>query len=643
MKRRNSPLNLQFLDQIKFDEDSPDLEIVQGNSGCTPSCEVALSTDSESKYSEWTSTKVVEQVERYNKILHQPALINNLKDGGRNIIDKVKELEREKARRELRRKKAPCQSKSSTSMALQPVHDGKDENTFRYPNQKIFVDSKIQAQSKTDCHVVVSKNNEAAGTSICLEIARIQRKQCNADSQISIQKRKQEQAQNLLVDRMSPHIEACDSTFEDKLSNSSAASGLSSRGGGSEYQVGSLHCSEHCASSSQKHRCNSLNQRIRSVPLQANADENKLFTPCQRRVCSSPATFLPALSQESLDTEVLYCSPGESSLGRAISSKRGHTATIGESPDMAMEVSDDEDRRQVKDSVTAPQSCSRNHPKRQGLRSTSRWKEGLKIAYPDRNDPEAVEVLYSDLQHLEPSEFLNDTIIDFYIKYIQRPDFLSNDKKRISYFFNSFFYKKLLLGKKRTKVLDPFSKMRKWTKGINIFTKVYLLVPIHDSAHWSLAIICFAHSGDIVLPHILHLDSMSSGHASEDVFRVLKSYLESEWKYTLQADATNPTRPKICLANTIQKRVQVPLQENEWDCGLFLLYYIECFVQNAPLQLTPSNLANMFGRLWFKPEEASNLRYVIQALLKSLFEREDMETQTCRNTGPLEVYMEDMD
>jgi Ulp1 family protease len=34
-----------------------------------------------------------------------------------------------------------------------------------------------------------------------------------------------------------------------------------------------------------------------------------------------------------------------------------------------------------------------------------------------RDDPDAVEILHSDLQRLAPLEFLNDTLIDFYIKY----------------------------------------------------------------------------------------------------------------------------------------------------------------------------------------------------------------------------------
>lgn len=44
--------------------------------------------------------------------------------------------------------------------------------------------------------------------------------------------------------------------------------------------------------------------------------------------------------------------------------------------------------------------------------------EDVKLAYPSKEDPEAVEVEYQDLGRLAPLEFLNDTIIDFYIKYV---------------------------------------------------------------------------------------------------------------------------------------------------------------------------------------------------------------------------------
>jgi ubiquitin-like-specific protease 1C/D len=116
--------------------------------------------------------------------------------------------------------------------------------------------------------------------------------------------------------------------------------------------------------------------------------------------------------------------------------------------------------------------------------------EGHKVAYPSRDDPEAVEIVHSDLLRLAPEEFLNDTVIDFYIKYIQRPEALTLEDKKRFHFFNSFFYKKLsevIRGKKK-KGGGDFLKLRKWTKGMNIFEKDYLFVPIHNS--YTLTLSC---------------------------------------------------------------------------------------------------------------------------------------------------------
>jgi Ulp1 family protease len=35
---------------------------------------------------------------------------------------------------------------------------------------------------------------------------------------------------------------------------------------------------------------------------------------------------------------------------------------------------------------------------------------------------------------------------------------------------------------------------------------------------------------------------------------------------------------------------QVPRQRNEYDCGLFMLYYIDKFIQEAPERLTKESL-----------------------------------------------------
>ena len=44
--------------------------------------------------------------------------------------------------------------------------------------------------------------------------------------------------------------------------------------------------------------------------------------------------------------------------------------------------------------------------------------QGLKALYPPGGGPDSVQVVASDLARLDPDEFLNDTIIDFFIKCI---------------------------------------------------------------------------------------------------------------------------------------------------------------------------------------------------------------------------------
>ena len=52
-------------------------------------------------------------------------------------------------------------------------------------------------------------------------------------------------------------------------------------------------------------------------------------------------------------------------------------------------------------------------------------------------------------------------------------------------------------------------------QGVDIFSKDFLLIPIHDALHWSLIIVCHPglefESGDRK-PYILHLDSMEGEH-----------------------------------------------------------------------------------------------------------------------------------
>ncbi|KAL9099392.1 MAG: hypothetical protein Q9163_005103 [Psora crenata] len=117
----------------------------------------------------------------------------------------------------------------------------------------------------------------------------------------------------------------------------------------------------------------------------------------------------------------------------------------------------------------------------------SKWNKPL--TYP-KIGKKKTTVDWCDLERLDEGEFLNDTLITFYMRYLeyqieqQNPDLA----KRI-YFFSTFFYERLISTRRETKAIN-YQAVQKWTRHVDIFTYDYVVVPINEQIHWYLAIIC---------------------------------------------------------------------------------------------------------------------------------------------------------
>ncbi|KAG4924414.1 Ubiquitin-like-specific protease 1D [Glycine soja] len=267
-----------------------------------------------------------------------------------------------------------------------------------------------------------------------------------------------------------------------------------------------------------------------------------------------------------------------------------------------------------------------------------------KIYFPSRDDPECVEICYTDTNCLAPEGYLTSTIMNFYIQYLQQQALLTNRSLSDYHFFNTYFYKKLkeAVSYKQSDREMIFAKFRRWWKGVNIFQKAYVLIPIHEDLHWSLIIICIPDKEYESGPIILHLDSLGL-HSSKSVFDNIKSYLIEEKNYMdredVSLDVSIADRIWKCLPRRIESQIiQVPQQKNEYDCGLFVLYFIERFMEEAPERLKRKDL-DMFGRRWFKPQEASNLRVKILKLLleklqNSITDNCNSESSPSSSAGP---------
>lgn len=243
------------------------------------------------------------------------------------------------------------------------------------------------------------------------------------------------------------------------------------------------------------------------------------------------------------------------------------------------------------------------------------------IYYPSRVDPESVEICCLDMESLAPEAYLSSTIMNFYIRYLQKTKPHADVDEY--HFFNTYFYQKLkeaVLSKQNEKEAS-FVRLRRWWKGLNIFEKAYIFLPIHEDLHWSLVIICIPDKEDQLGPILLHLDSLGL-HCSKSLFATIRKFLVEEWKFLRQGEVPAlPISDKIWenLPRRIDENIiQVPQQRNEYDCGLFVLFFMERFIDEVHRRLKKKDFT-MFGRRWFKPEEASCLRMKIRRILEEEF------------------------
>jgi Ulp1 protease family, C-terminal catalytic domain len=99
-------------------------------------------------------------------------------------------------------------------------------------------------------------------------------------------------------------------------------------------------------------------------------------------------------------------------------------------------------------------------------------------------------VEYEDLFRLDEDEFLNDNLIGFFLRYLEQHLEQSNpDLAKKVYFYNSYFFERLMQTSKGKKGID-YESVQKWTRNIDIFSRDFVVVPVNESFHWYVVIIC---------------------------------------------------------------------------------------------------------------------------------------------------------
>ncbi|XP_017028788.1 sentrin-specific protease 6 isoform X3 [Drosophila kikkawai] len=116
------------------------------------------------------------------------------------------------------------------------------------------------------------------------------------------------------------------------------------------------------------------------------------------------------------------------------------------------------------------------------------------LMYPPKTSG-SLCIRMEDYVCLTKESYLNDIIIDFYLVWLRNTQIPEALRER-THIFSTFFYKRLTTltrptDMKQTAAQKRHARVQKWTKGVDIFDKDFIIVPINEQSHWFLAIICF--------------------------------------------------------------------------------------------------------------------------------------------------------
>ncbi|KAG2287375.1 putative ubiquitin-like-specific protease 1B isoform X2 [Brassica napus] len=184
-----------------------------------------------------------------------------------------------------------------------------------------------------------------------------------------------------------------------------------------------------------------------------------------------------------------------------------------------------------------------------------------------------IEIRGETLQCLKPCAWLNDDVINLYLELLKERETRDPQKYFKCHFFNTFFYVKL------TRPSYNYKAVRRWTRhkrlGYNLIDCDIIFVPIHGVVHWTLAVINKREC------KFMYLDSLNGSDPT--ILTAVAKYFVDEVK-----DKNGKT---IDISSWGMEYVKdLPLQQNGYDCGLFMLKYIDFYSRGLGLKFSQTNM-----------------------------------------------------
>lgn len=268
------------------------------------------------------------------------------------------------------------------------------------------------------------------------------------------------------------------------------------------------------------------------------------------------------------------------------------------------------------------------------------FKNELKFRFKDNK---VFSITFADFKTLFNNEWINDTLIDFFIKYeVEKAihEYKVLDEGSI-HAFNSFFFTKLTSGEGSAEPIDYYGNIKRWLNKLNLMSYPYVIIPINEKLHWYGCIIkdlpkllqgalkrnqlsqnsekdISATNEDI--PSLLEL--LSNGYENEqsskacaeifvfDSMRQRHKNIHTPLKQFIIDYCKDKYGVEIYSSEIRIYSARVPKQNNFNDCGIHVIYNVRKWLSNIKdcEKLWRGFNQHSLLRSIFVAEERNNLR-----------------------------------
>lgn len=257
-----------------------------------------------------------------------------------------------------------------------------------------------------------------------------------------------------------------------------------------------------------------------------------------------------------------------------------------------------------------------------------------------------------DLGQMRSPMYLNDTVISFFMQYHLDKNVDQKTKDKI-HVFNNFFYSKIKPLKGNQDGEDISLKCAsRWLKGVGIFDKDFLIMPICENGHWFLVIICYPWRESQGRKYVLMEDESlhepavfvlnSSRHTfAPKVKKSLGKFLRYQWKIERGSERAfaihNAKKHGIRLSFP-----DVPQQRNNYNCGVYILNYFYCFLRD-PRQAYLKMMRGRDLKKWFDEHginigrERARMNEIVSTQAKHWQDRKGPETRVKQDSQDIHI------